>query len=81
MSRLYIKTTSDIGKGIGKGASQFCSAQINWGSAGDSKKVASLEVRWLKGEKYPEVGIVIGESENPVKITSIIKEGVIENDN
>lgn len=67
MSRLYIKTRSDIGKGTGKGASEKCKVEIYWGSAGDSKLLGSLEAYWRKGESEPNnLHIITGESQNPI---------------
>lgn len=66
MSRLWIKTESDLRKGNGKGASSRASAQINWGSASNSKRAASIEVYWPKGRELPEVTVRVGEKANPI---------------
>ena len=66
MSRLWISTTSDLRKGTGKGSSTRSSTQINWGSAGDSKRAACIEVVWPKDQDRPLINITIGESENPL---------------
>lgn len=64
--RLYMFTTSDSGSGTGKGANETCSAQINWGSSGNSKRAAKIEVYWPRGAEHPEVKVLVGEQENPI---------------
>lgn len=60
--RLWMETTSDKGKGNGKGANQFCSTQVRWGSANDSKNCVKVDVHWKKGDEKPTATIKIGDS-------------------
>ena len=62
MARLWMETVSDIRSGKGKGASEAAVARIYWGSAGDSKLAAELQVRWNKDEPTPKVFTKIGET-------------------
>ncbi len=65
--RLWMRTKTDIRKGTGKGGSEEVSALINWGSAGNSKRAAKIEVRWPKGSEFPtNIHVTIGEKENPL---------------
>jgi hypothetical protein len=62
MARLWISHTSDLRKGTGSGASEEASASIYWGSVGDSKLCASIEVIWRKGADQPSVTIKTGKN-------------------
>ncbi len=67
MSRLYMRTKSDIRKGTGKGASEKCSVEIYWGSPGDSKLLGSLDAIWPKHATEPtSLHLTLGEKQNPI---------------
>jgi len=55
MSRLYIKTKSDLRSGNGACASQRASAEIYYGSANDSRLAGRIEVSYPKGSLFPEI--------------------------
>ena len=59
MSRLYIKTYSDMSR-TGKMASEWATAEIRYGSASNSKLAGRIEVYWKKGEQSPIVGLKKG---------------------
>ncbi len=59
MSRLYIRTKSDLRKGTGKRCNQKAYAEIRWGSRDDSHLAASSSVHWPKGAAKPKVSILV----------------------
>lgn len=61
MSRLYIKTESDIRSGKGKRAHYKAKAALYWGSRDDSKLAAQIAVIWDKESDRPQVIFVAGK--------------------
>ena len=61
MSRLYIKHKSDIRGGSGNCANTKASAGIYWGSRGESKLCATIDVDWPKGAELPTMSIIFGK--------------------
>lgn len=57
MSRLYIKTLSDLRKGTGKCAHQKAEAEVYWGSKENSRLAAYIVVKWPIGTEKPIVSI------------------------
>jgi hypothetical protein len=54
MSRLYIKTRSDV-SATGKRADEQMSATMYWGSANDIRFLAGLDVIWVKDSEFPHL--------------------------
>lgn len=61
MSRLYIKTDTDLNKGTHQ-AHKWAAAEIRWGSKGDSKLAARIEVTWDHDNDTPIIKVIHGDS-------------------
>lgn len=72
MSRLYIKTESDIRSG--KRAHCKAKAALYWGSRDDSKLAAQIEVVWTKESDKPQV-IFIQGADVELNILDLRKKG------
>lgn len=71
MSRLWIETKSDVGKGSGKGASEEARTKIFWGNAKDSRLAVEVRVLWIKGVAAPSILVSYGKNVSIVEPESM----------
>ena len=72
MSRLYITKRTDMSK-TGNRGRNYATAEIRWGSKGDSKLAVKVDVVWKKDAKYPEVIVKYGDE----LVSEIIEEEIL----